>query len=102
MVVAVGECITEAPIRGFPVLSDPSVYIHSVGLCRGCHSIGGGGKRSGSGVYFCDGRGIWRSFAIVGGGVRGMLVVELSFLGCCVDFRVIQESMLTSIVWPRM
>ena len=30
VVVAVGECITEASIRGLPVLRDPSVYIHSV------------------------------------------------------------------------
>ena len=102
MAVAVGECITEAPIRGLPALSDPSVYIHLVELWRGCHSIGCGGERSGSGVCFCVERSIWRSFGIVGGGVRGMLVVELSFLECCVDSRVIQESMLTSIVWPRM
>jgi len=39
---------------------------------------------------------------MVSGGVRGMLVVELSFLGCCVDSLMGQESKLTSIVWPRM
>jgi len=39
---------------------------------------------------------------MVGGGVRGMLVVELSFLGDCVDSRMSQESMLASIVLPRM
>ena len=69
--VAIGECITEAPIRGLPVLMDPSVYIHSVGLCRGCHSIGCGGERYGLGLCFFGGRSIWRSFAIVGGGVGG-------------------------------
>ena len=40
------------------VLWDSSVYIHSVGLCTGCHSIGRGGKRSGSGVCFHVGRSI--------------------------------------------
>ena len=39
---------------------------------------------------------------MVGGGVRGMLVVELSFLGCCVDSRMSQEIMSTSVVCPRM
>ena len=35
---------------------------------------------------------------MVSGGVRGMLVVELSFLGCCVDSLMSQESMLTYVV----
>ena len=48
--VAVGECITEASICGLSVLRDPSVYIHSVKLCRGCQNIGCGGERSGSGL----------------------------------------------------
>ena len=101
--VAVRECITEAPIRDLPVLRDPSVYIHSVGLCRGCHSICCGGERSELGVCFCVGQSIiYRSFAMVGGGVRGMMVGELSFLGCCVDSRMSQESMLTYVVCPRM
>ncbi len=100
--VAVGECMTEAPIRGLPVLRDPSVYIYSVVLCRGCHSIGCGGEQHGSGVCLCVGRSIWRSFAIVGCGVRGVLVVELPSLGCCVASRMSRESMLTSVVWPRM
>ncbi len=39
---------------------------------------------------------------MVGDGVRGMLVVELFFLGCCVDSRMSQESMLTYVAWPRM
>ena len=102
MVVVVGEYITEAPIRGLPVLRDPWVYIHSVGLCKGCHSIGCGGERYGSGLCFCVERSMWRPLAMVGGGVRGMWVVDLSFLGCCVDSRMSQESMLTFVVWPRM
>ncbi len=102
MVVAVGECMIAVAIRGLHVVRDPSMYIHSLGLCSGCHIIGCGGERSGSGVWFCVGRSIWRSFAIVAGGVRGMLVVHLSFLGRCVDSRMSQESMLASIVWPRM
>ena len=52
MVVVFGKCITAAHIRGLLVLSDPSVYIHSVGLCRGCRIIGCGGERSGSGLVF--------------------------------------------------
>ena len=28
--VAVGECITEAPIHGLPFLRDPFVYIHAI------------------------------------------------------------------------
>ena len=39
---------------------------------------------------------------MVGGDARGMLVVDLSFLGCCVDSRMSQESMLAYVVWPRM
>jgi hypothetical protein len=39
---------------------------------------------------------------MVGGGVRGVLVVELSFLVCCVDSQMSQESVLTSVVWPGM
>ena len=39
---------------------------------------------------------------MVGGGVRGVLVVDLFFVGCCVDSRMNQESMLASVVWPRM
>jgi hypothetical protein len=101
-VVAVGECMTEAPIRGLPVLKEPSVYIHSMGLCRGCHCIGCGGERSRSGVCFCVGRSIWRSFAMVGCGVRWVLVVELSYLGCSVDSQMSQESMLMSVLRPTM
>ena len=43
-----------------------------------------------------------RSLTMVGGGVRGMLVVEFSLLVCFVDSRVSQESVLTSVMWPRM
>ena len=43
-----------------------------------------------------------RSFAMVGGDVRRMLVVVWPFFGCCADFRMSQESMLSSVVWPRM
>ena len=43
VVVAVVECITEAPIRGLPFLRDPVVYIDAVRLCRGFHSVGCGG-----------------------------------------------------------
>ena len=35
-------------------------------------------------------------------GVRWVLVVELSSLGCSVDSLMSQESMLTSVVWPMM
>jgi hypothetical protein len=73
-----------------------------MGLCRGCHSIGCGGERFGSGVWFCARRSIWRSLGMVGGGVRGVLVVGLSSLMCCVDSRMSQESMLTFVVWPGM
>ncbi len=96
--VAVGECITEAPIRGFPFLRDPFVYIHAARLCRRCHSVGCGGEQSRLGACFCVGRSIERSFAMVGGGVRGMLVIELSFLVYRVDSLMSQESMLTSLV----
>ena len=51
--VAIGECITEVHIIGFPVVRDSSVYIHSVGLCRGCPSIGCGGERFGLGYVLC-------------------------------------------------
>ena len=98
MVVAVGEYIIETPIRGLSFLRDPSVAIHAVGLCRGCHSVGCGGERSGLGMCFCVGQGIGRSFAMVGGGLRRMLVIALSFSVCCVDFLMSQESMLTYIV----
>ena len=100
--VTVGECIAKASIRGLLVLSDPSVYIHSVGLCRGAIVLVVVGSGLGRGYVFCVGRSIWRSFAIVGGDVRGVLVVELSVLECCVDSRMSQESMLTSVVWPMM
>ena len=53
------------------------MYIHALGLCRGYHSIGSGGDRSGLRVWFCAGQRIRRSFDINGGGVRGMLVFEL-------------------------
>jgi hypothetical protein len=76
VVVAIGECITEVPIHGLPLLRDTFVYIHAVGLCRGCHSVGCGGERFGLGVCFCLGRSIGRSFPMVGGGMRGMLVIE--------------------------
>ncbi len=98
MVVAVGECIDEAPIRGLLVLRGPSVYIHSVGLCRECHSIGYGGEWSRLGVFFVVGRSIWRSFAMVGDGVRGMLVIEFYLVLCCVDSLTSQESMLPFVV----
>jgi len=102
VVGAVGECMTEAPICGLPILREPLVYIHSVGLCRGCHNIGCGGERSRSGVCFCIGLSVWRSFAMVGCGVMWVLVVEFSSLGCSIDHRMSQEIMLTSVVWPRM
>jgi hypothetical protein len=51
---------------------------------------------------FYAGRSIGRSFAVVGGGVRGMLVVELSLSVCFVDSLMSQESMLTFVVSPRM
>ena len=35
---------------------------------------------------------------MVGGRVRGILVIELSFVVCCVDSLISQDSMLTSIV----
>ena len=35
MVVAVGVCITEAPIRGLSILRDPSVYISIQWNCVG-------------------------------------------------------------------
>ena len=90
--------MTEAHIRGLPALRDPSAYIDSLVLCSGCHSIACGGERSGSGVWFCVGRSIWRSFAMISGGVRWVLVVDLSFLRCCVDSRTRQESMLAYVV----
>ena len=67
MVVAVGECITEAPIRGFPVLSDPSVYIHSVGLCRGAIVLAVVGSGLGRGCIFVMGE--------ESGGLSQLLVV---------------------------
>ena len=52
--VAVGECITEARIRGLPVLRAPSVYIYSVEICRGCHRVGCVGKKVWvEGVFLC-------------------------------------------------
>ena len=73
MVVTVRECITEGPSRILPFLRDSSVYIHAVGLCRGCHIVGCGGEWFGLGMLFCAKRSVGMSFAIVGGGVRGML-----------------------------
>jgi len=35
---------------------------------------------------------------MVNGGVRGMLVIKLSFLVCCADSLMSQESMLTFVV----
>ena len=35
MILAVGECITEAHIRGLPVLREPSMYIHWWGCVGG-------------------------------------------------------------------
>ena len=60
---------------------------------RGC-----GREWSGLGLLFCAGRSIGRSFAMGGGGVRGMLVIELSLLALCVDILMRQESMLTSLM----
>ena len=52
MVVAVGESMTEVHIRDLPVLRDPLVYFHSLGLCSGRHSIGCGGEQYGRGCVF--------------------------------------------------
>jgi hypothetical protein len=43
VVVFVGEWMTEAPCLGLPSLCEPSVYVHSSGLCMGCQGIGWGG-----------------------------------------------------------
>ncbi len=48
----VEECITAAPTRGFILLREPSVYIHSLGLCTGCHVMGWRGGRV---CLCCDG-----------------------------------------------
>jgi len=76
--VDVEECMTEAPSRILPFLRDSSVYIHALGLCRDCHNIGCGGEGFGLRVCCCAGRGIGWSFEMSGGGLRGVLVFELS------------------------
>ena len=53
-------------------------------------------KGLGWGCDFCVRQSIGRSFAMAGGGMRGMLVIELSILVCCIDSLTSQESMLTS------
>ena len=45
-----GECMPDASIRGFHILSDLSVYVHSEGLGRGFRIIGWGGVGFGARV----------------------------------------------------
>ena len=44
VVVFVGKWITEAPCLGLPSLCDPSVYVYSSELYKGCHRVGCGGR----------------------------------------------------------
>ena len=98
VMVDVGKRTTEAPSHGLPILRDLSVYIHALGLCRGCHSIVCGREESGLRVWFCTCRIIGRSFTLSGCGVCDALVFELSSLALCVACLVSQESMLKSVV----
>ena len=60
--VEVGKCITAAPIQGLPFFREPTVYIHSIGLCRSCHGMGCGGDM---GCLCCNGVVDWEGVGIV-------------------------------------